>query len=278
MKKRLLIFTATLGLLYITTTSYNDGVANHGLNRTGAAGSVAACDGSGCHASKSANTIASISIKDKATSAIVTTGKYVPNNTYVVSISGNNAASLPKFGFEIAATKADNTNAGTISATTANTAVRTVSGLHILDHTAPITAVTGGTYNVDFDWTAPASGSGTVTFYGMINAVNGNGDKSGDQPGAGVTATFTEGISTGINNVVANNGLKIYPNPCHNLLNIETDMLGKVFSANIYDLTGKQVLVSNNQNIIDVAALMQGVYFIRIDNGDYQQTIAFIKQ
>lgn len=54
---------------------------------------------------------------------------------------------------------------------------------------------------------------------------------------------------------------KIYPNPVENVLNIETNE--KIIQLAIYDLNGKVVLQSN-QNNVDVSFLQAGFYTIKI--------------
>jgi len=62
----------------------------------------------------------------------------------------------------------------------------------------------------------------------------------------------------------------VYPNPTKNTLTIDRDYT----SATVYDLFGKLVLATDYQKTIDVTALSNGIYFIKVDN----TTIKFIKQ
>jgi hypothetical protein len=94
-------------------------------------------------------------------------------------------------------------------------------------------------------------------------------------PGTGFGAYPTIGAcqaactSTAINEE-GSSSLLIYPNPAENTLTIDGDYT----SANIYDLFGKLVLTTDYQNNINVSALSNGIYFIKVDN----TTIKFIKQ
>jgi len=74
------------------------------------------------------------------------------------------------------------------------------------------------------------------------------------------TSVYVEGIGS----------LIIYPNPAKNTLTIDGDYT----SATIYNIFGKVVLTTDYQNTIDVSALSNGIYFIKVDN----TTIKFIKQ
>ncbi|UTW66824.1 T9SS type A sorting domain-containing protein [bacterium SCSIO 12643] len=64
--------------------------------------------------------------------------------------------------------------------------------------------------------------------------------------------------------------LKIYPNPTHNLLNIEITPNGnpRVYDFELYDLLGKRVLtqkLQSYQNTISVSGLASGIYTYKID-------------
>lgn len=63
-------------------------------------------------------------------------------------------------------------------------------------------------------------------------------------------------------------GLKMYPNPAKNILNIETALNNKV-SVIIFDIVGKQVLNSNvNNNTVNIENLNSGIYMVKItENG-----------
>lgn len=281
MNKKILLFSATLGIAYLGFTSYSAGPGGSGLNLTGSSGSAASCSGAGCHPSATGKTMAlsggPVFLKVKSSSEAVTNGKYIAGTTYVVTFSGTNSTPLPKFGFQIACIKSDKTNAGTLTATATNTAKRTVAGVSIIEHTAALPQGTlPGTYNVSFEWTAPAAGTGNVTFAGIFNAVNGSSSVLGDEPSNGLTQVFTEQPAS-INEKINNIASKIYPNPCSNVLNIETFGTAK-FMSTVYDLAGRQVIAPSHQNNIDVSALNAGVYMLRLNTEDGQQTATFVKQ
>lgn len=77
---------------------------------------------------------------------------------------------------------------------------------------------------------------------------------------------------TSIQQVSANNGVKIYPNPANNTLNISLNNVSDNGNIYLYDLTGKQVAGttisnSNSSYSINTAALPSGTYMIMIQNG-----------
>jgi hypothetical protein len=181
-----------LAACYFVFTSYSSGPASNGLNKTGSQGSTAGCGGSGCHNLSSSTTV-TLEV-DSATTPVT---HYIAGNTYTVKIHGVNSASLAAFGFQFSAVKgigAGQTQAGTYSSIPAGTHTSTVGGLSILEHNSAITGP-GGIINLSFQWTAPSAGSGTVTMYSALNAVNQNSNSLGDQYNITSTA-LTELICT----------------------------------------------------------------------------------
>lgn len=284
MNKKMLLFSAALGMIYLVTSSKVGGPATtSSANLTGSSGSSGAtCGGSGCHASGSGAITTGIVIRVVGAGLPVTNGKYEPGKKYDVTLTGANtlhpSPTLPKFGFQITATKSDGTKAGTVSTVVpTNTAIKTLGGLEIFEHKAALNQGTlPGSYSVTYQWTAPPVGSGNVTFYYIINGVNGTGTSAGDQPSIGRTTIFTE-QSTSINEVKNNIASRIYPNPCSNVLNIEAAN-NSHFMTSVYDLTGRQVIAPSHQNSVDVSALSAGVYVLRLNTEDGQQVSTFVKQ
>lgn len=66
----------------------------------------------------------------------------------------------------------------------------------------------------------------------------------------------------------------IYPNPATNTLTIR-DKDQEIKNVRIFDVTGKQVLKTENKTTVDVSTLTKGVYLIKTDNGKLAK---FIKE
>ncbi len=74
---------------------------------------------------------------------------------------------------------------------------------------------------------------------------------------------------------------KLYPNPVHNVLNIDSKKDIEISSISIYNTLGQLVLVvPNAQNIktVDVSNLSSGNYFIKINSDKGTSNTKFIKQ
>lgn len=283
MNKKILLFSASLGMVYLAISGNAAGPGKTGNgNLTGSPGSTATCSGSTCHSAASAsNTTTQIggpiflTVKGGAPEAA---GLYNPGVTYVVRLAGENKFARPKFGFQVTAVKkSDGTKAGTLVATnTTQTQLVAIGGRDIIEHKTPINTTLGGLCDITFEWTAPPTGTGDVDFYAVINAVNGTGSTDGDQPSPSLKATFKD-KTTSIGEIKNNIASKIYPNPCSNVLNIETAGTAK-FMSTVYDLAGRQVIAPGHQSNIDVSALAAGVYLLRLNTEDGQQTATFVKQ
>lgn len=102
---------------------------------------------------------------------------YVPGTTYTVTATATYAGKT-KFGFEVSPQNSAGTKLGTLINT--GTATKLVGTSKYVTHTSAGTTGTTGSHTWSFNWTAPAAGSGPVTFYGSFLVTNANGSTSGD--------------------------------------------------------------------------------------------------
>lgn len=102
---------------------------------------------------------------------------YVPGQTYTAVLTISQSG-IGTFGFQMISRNANNTNVGTFIAT--NTNETQVSNGYFQHTSGGITAATTGTKSWTFSWTAPAVGTGTVSFYVATNAADGTGGTGGD--------------------------------------------------------------------------------------------------
>lgn len=76
--------------------------------------------------------------------------------------------------------------------------------------------------------------------------------------------------------ISANGILKIYPNPSTDYVILDTR--NKIEKISVFDLNGKKMNVSNNENRVDVRSLPVGAYIISIETKDGKTSEKFIKQ
>jgi hypothetical protein len=184
MKKKIILIPLLGAMLYTLLSSYSAGPGLSGLERTGASGTIG-CGGGGCH---STGATASTTLSLQLYSGITPVPAYVAGGSYTIRITGTQTSStlvLSHFGFQVAVVKSTTTtNAGTLSAV-AGKHLTTVSGINLVEHSSSTLATTGTggsgtTYVVNIPWTAPVAGTGNVTIFSVLNAVNG---PSGADPG-----------------------------------------------------------------------------------------------
>ena len=112
---------------------------------------------------------------------------YIPGETYSITLKVQ-LAGIAKFGFELVALRdSDSTNTGQIIITeptrTQDLAYVVAVGprTSVAHKTAGTPAISTGFTQWTFDWTAPATNEGTITFYYATNCTNNNNSASGDK-------------------------------------------------------------------------------------------------
>lgn len=103
---------------------------------------------------------------------------YTAGQTYTITATGTHTG-VGKFGFETTAEDNSNAKKGTFIITDL-TQTRLVNANKAVTHTSSGNTPVGNSKTWTFDWTAPAAGTGNITFYGAFNAANGNGTSTGD--------------------------------------------------------------------------------------------------
>lgn len=183
MKKKLLsiAFLSAIVICYLSLSSNNNG-------KTGV--STSGCGS--CHGNTAkAATIISTTFDGGALTS------YTPGQKYAVELTlSNSTSTLVNAGFDAAFTK------GVISNALSGTAISS-SKLEIY-HTTPKN-LTSGTVKWTFDWTAPAAGSGSVTFNIAGNVCNGDNKDNSSDAWNKSSLTLTEGgASTALAPTISN--------------------------------------------------------------------------
>lgn len=177
----------------IVLQSRSNGAAANGLgDRTGSPLSSSTC--SACHSGGSFAPTFSITVRDANQNAVTS---YTPGQNYTIEFNASAGSGSPSgYGMQAVAISpsAGNAQAGTMGGTiSSNTQVTPNNNRSYVEH-AGINS--SGTFLVN--WTAPASGFGTVTIHGVGLAVNGNGGTSGDQVTNSTNLNLTETVATTI--------------------------------------------------------------------------------
>jgi hypothetical protein len=165
MRKEILMLFVALAVIF--TAAFVGGTSNGPPDEhTGAPGENDCTVG--CHNSYSVNSgDGSLSIDDVPT-------QYNPEQTYSLSVTIEDPGQQ-RWGFEITVLDSSNSKAGILTVTdSANTQLSSTSGRDYIKHTSAGTfdGTSDGPVSWNFDWTAPSSLTGTVTFFAAGNAAN----------------------------------------------------------------------------------------------------------
>jgi hypothetical protein len=90
-----------------------------------------------------------------------------------------------------------------------------------------------------------------------------------------------KGVTTGLNNINAENSVQIYPNPVKNELKIDNGQL-TIKNVEIFDIYGRKQLSMVDYQLssiqIDVTQLLPGIYFVKIETEKETVTKKFVKE
>lgn len=261
MKKTIYLFIGAIGLFVLFTSELYYSGGSPGA-KTGSPGDGATC--TQCHAGVVNPASGWI------TSDIPATG-YMPGETYSITATGTHTG-VVKFGFEV--TAEDNTDAkvGTFVITN-STETKLINSDAAVTHSPNGTTPSGNMKEWTFDWTAPAEGTGDVTFYGAFNATNGNGGTSGDVVYNTEYSVMEHvvGVSEIRNDDIAVN---VYPNPFTDYVTVSSQNNEKQISkVQVFNQAGNLLRQVNNSSVsgkwmIETNDLKTGMYFVVIENTD----------
>ncbi len=175
----------------------------------------------------------------------VTSKQYIPGVTYQLSVVVK-FAGRGLFGVGVEALTATGANAGNIvvtnpTMTTTKSATVGSNSRNSLTHT-----LNGGAHADSsvfaFNWTAPSTNIGNVTFYYAGVMANNNGSSSGDYVANGNTVV-TPGSATGINEIAnSNNALNVFTLASERKLQVKFSTTeNSNAEIALFDMNGKEV-------------------------------------
>lgn len=171
--------------------------------------------------------------------------EYVPGTTYHMTCTvARTGTGL--FGLGLEALTTSNANAGTLTITNSSTQIKnaTVSGVSRRNVVHTLNGGQGtGSKAFAFDWTAPTTDVGNVTFYYCGVAANGDGhDNIGDYVYTG-SQVVTPATTNSIQEVDAKTGqVSVYPDPVVDVMNIGYELEREAsVQVDLYDQSGRRV-------------------------------------
>jgi len=276
-----LISALALGLLFMGNSGGRAATQNQG--NTGAPGDQMqgndpwTCQV--CHNGPIQTTIM-IEVFEAGTSTAIT--EYAPDVTYDVKVTVNDVNDdAAGYGFQIVSlVDADESDVNAWSNPGMGVQIATANetGRSYAEH-----AGTQDSNEFMVQWTSPAAGAGSVTFYSAGTAVN-LADGNGGDGGANTSLNLTE-RPVGIFDVSSLDAtVRVFPNPAANYLNasVESNFSGQV-SAEIMDVQGRiaitrplDLITGTNETQFDVSQLNTGTYMLRLSSEDKVLTTQFM--
>ena len=251
-----LTLSAAAAVLYLS--SYSTGPASRGVDATSGGVGDRACGS--CHNGGNYGASTTLSLFDAAGERVEA---YVPGEAYTLRIDIATATAPGGYGFQVVALDADRATVGVYGEAPADTRVSELRGRTYFEHRRRLAAATH-----EIAWTAPPAGAGTVTVYGVGNAVNGNGGTSGDEvdeavvrlPEAGASPVTEAAWPAGVTAAVPGGGV----------LEVRGGGLdGAGYTADLATADGRAVASRRvlAQAPLRYEALAPGVYVLRLTDG-----------
>ncbi len=88
-------------------------------------------------------------------------------------------------------------------------------------------------------------------------------------------------FTSGIQNSTAIKKLKLFPNPANNQIGLSVSVKNGITRLSIFNVTGKRMLdkqLTETETQIDISALPQGVYFVRVQDEKMTEVTKLVKQ
>ena len=253
----------------------NGRAAVGGVGSTGAPGDDATVCQS-CH-----NGPIQVAMKISVLDGTDTVKAYQPGKQYTVKVNiSHTGGNVPaSYGFQIVSLNAPKTVNGpdnkSWQAVSSNTKVSTANGRMYVEHKDR-----SAMPEFEMKWTAPAAGTGPITFYSAGNGVNNNTNTGGD--GSSRTNLELPEKSNVSTKEAAADLISIYPNPATHYFEIvgSTSSLDQLI---IRDLLGREHVRLNKESIgkrIDLSNLPDGIFLVSMVqiNGKIKQTTRLIKR
>lgn len=266
----LALLAGSIGLLSFNSIKQNNTINTYHLNAAGSPGGKTGAPGdqtcTQCHSGtvQSGTGFQTVVLTNDMGQMVT---NYIPGESYTVTVGMLTLNA--KNGFEIVALTPTNAQAGSVSITNATTTKTvTFGGKTRITHKSSGTS----SNNWSFEWTAPTTNVGDVTFYLATNVSNSNNNDSGD---AIRTSQHVIGSSAGIQENTAKVAINLGYAKTSNSLTIDlTSKLNGEAAINLVDLSGKSVQfeqlgkVATGNNMLSVKLnnqLPKGVYIAHIN-------------
>lgn len=213
----------------------------------------------------------------------MTNWSYIPGTTYTINVKVKKAG-VGKFGFGFEALLPSGANGGLIQ-TTGSSNAKTLAGTILGNSRTNAVHKQPNHFGQDsltfsFNWTAPAAGTGNITFYAAGNATNSANNSSGDFIYT-TNQLVTEATNVNMAAMLTDKKVTIFPNPGAKFIsiNLPESTANIETQFKIFDVSGVLVHQQNMQNdgnmnhfSVDLGFLDDGVYFVQLQNANWEHS------
>lgn len=268
-----LLFASTIGIIVFSDIAYTNNNGKEG--KTGSPGENA------CNQCHSTNALNSGGGSVTISSPDMPNWVYFPGTTYTINVKVKKLG-LGKFGFGFEALLPSGANGGLIQTASSSNA-KSINAVVLGNSRTNAVHKQPNHFSQDsitfsFEWTAPTAGTGNITFYAAGNATNSGNNTAGDFIYTS-NQVITEASTVDIVKLLESKELTIFPNPASNFItiNLPEESAQQNTQVHIFDVKGALVYsqnlinINNSKNIsLDVDFLNEGIYFIHLENGNWQ--------
>jgi hypothetical protein len=277
-------------MAYILFCSYNDGAGYWGYEVTGAevGGQTQTNVGCTCH-TPTASSFMDVNIQ--IDSAGVPILQYTPGNTYNIHLKGVNSSSslFPKYGFQMTTTFDSVSTVTPILAGTFNAPyflntnfIPTIPGylnVGVVEQNHPLVATNGNgsagtSYEQNISWTAPSAGSGPVTFWASLLAVDGNMGCIGDIWDTAKLTIHENGFTTSIHEALSPKPRVFYDMIHHTIRLMNFEPKQSCVSITIHNISGIESVDLYRNNNVEIPANSEFNIDQKLSSGIYIASVS----
>ena len=188
---------------------------------------------------------------------------YEVGETYTITATGTHSG-VGRFGFELTA-EDDNKNKVGQFIISADGQTQLPNGGASITHTSLGITPEGDSKTWTFQWTAPSTDVGIITFYAAFNAANNNSGSSGDV--IYLSSLSVDESTVGIEKSLEKMDFTLSPNPSYGQFSVSHGLT--FINIKIFDMNGRSVYEEENyisNEIIDLSFLNKGLYMVQVRN------------
>jgi hypothetical protein len=261
--------TIVIIVLIVATATWSFKTKNDGLEgRTGSPNETT-CNTTNCHTGNTVNAVGGSIVINAPT---LINNQYFPGATYPIQVTVSRT-NVTKYGFGFEALRSTGANGGTITVTNAvTTQIKTAvvvgnARTNIVHRNGA--GIGTGSFTFSFNWTAPATNVGNITFYAAGNASNAGNNSSGDY-----IYTTTKVLTPSLVGITENNlnlsGITVFSNPVTENLKFKFDMDKSAHVViELLNLTGQKVQLILDSNLNQGTHNFDEPFSDDIQNGVY---------